>query len=369
MIYTISMAKDYYEILGVSKNASKDEIKKAFHKAAHKYHPDKTGGDEVKFKEANEAYQTLSDDQKKAQYDRFGPGYQNMGGGGHQGQGGFDPSGFGFDFSGFQSGFNTDDIGDIFSDFFGGGGRSSRKQERRGRDISTEMNISFEESIFGVDREFLFTKTSTCGSCTGTGSKKGTKMKTCTTCNGQGQIRENKQTILGVMSTTRVCSTCDGQGELPEEKCTLCKGLGVERKEENIKVHIPAGINNGEMIRLSGMGEAVLRGTTGDLYIRVYVSKHRLFTREGNNIIFPLSIKLTDALLGAEKVIETLDGNVTIKIPQGVSQGEILRIKEKGVPVSKSKRGDFLLPIKIILPSKLSKKERDLILELQKEGL
>lgn len=362
------MAKDYYDILGVSKNSSKEEIKKAFHKAAHKYHPDKNNGDDKKFKEVNEAYQTLSDDQKKAQYDRFGAGYQNMGGGAGGYNGGFNPNDYGFDFSGFSQGFEGADLGDIFSDFFGGGG-NRRSQQKRGRDITTEMNITFEESIFGIEREVIITKTSTCNSCIGTGAKSGTKMKKCSTCNGQGSIRENKQTILGVMSTQKVCTTCEGQGEIPEEKCPHCKGHGVERRDENISIKIPAGINNGEMVRLSQMGEAVRGGVSGDLYIRVYVSKHKLFSREGNNLILPLSIKLTDALLGIDYTIETLDGNVTIKIPAGINHGEILRVKEKGVPLGKSKRGDLLIPIKIAIPQKLSKKEKELIVELQKEGL
>lgn len=362
------MSKDYYEILGLEKNATKDEIKKAFHKAAHKYHPDKNGGDDKKFKEINEAYQTLSDDQKKAQYDRFGSEYQNMGGGGQYG--GFDPNGFGFDFSGFQSGgFDAGDLGDIFSDFFGGGGRQSQSKQKRGRDITTEMTITFQESIFGVEKEIILTKTSTCADCSGSGAQHGTKQKTCSACNGNGQVRDNKQTIFGVISTTRVCDTCEGSGKIPEEKCHTCKGTGVYKKDETIKVHIPAGINNGEMVRLTQMGEAVRGGTTGDLYIRIYVTPHKVFKREGSNLVYTLSIKLTDALLGSEYTIDTLDGPVTIKIPQGINHGEVLRVKEKGVPVSKTKRGDLLIPVKITIPQKLSRKEKELVENLQKEGL
>jgi molecular chaperone DnaJ len=362
------MKKDYYEILGVSKTASKDEIKKAFHKMAHTHHPDKKGGDEAKFKEVNEAYQTLSDENKRAQYDRFGSGYQQTGAG--QGAG-FDPNGFGFDFSGFQNGqgFDMNDFGDIFSDFFGGGYGRGGSQPKRGRDISTEISISFEESMFGVERDIVITKTSACDECHGNGAKKGASLKKCTTCNGQGQIRENRQTILGVMATTRVCETCHGVGEIPEEKCLVCKGHGVLKKQSEIKVRVPMGIANGQMIKLVGFGEAVAHGSAGDLYVRINVTPHKTFKRDGNNLVYPLTIKVTQALLGGEHTIETFDGPLVIKIPQGISHGEILRVKDKGVPLSKSKRGDLLIPIKVTIPQKLSRKERELIEALEKEGL
>ncbi len=374
MVYTRYMAKDYYEILGVSKDASKDEIKKAFHKAAHKYHPDKKDGDETKFKEANEAYQTLSDDSKKAKYDQFGSNYQQYAGGGGAG---FDPNnfngGFGFDFSGFQNGgfqggFDAGDLGDIFSDFFGGGGR--QQQTPRGRDVSTEMTISFVESMFGITREILLNKTGVCDTCHGSGAKKDTKIKKCTTCNGQGAIRENRQTIIGVMSTTRTCTLCHGLGEIPDEVCITCKGKGVYKKQEAIKVAIPEGIAHGETLRMVGQGEAVQRGQSGDLYIRINVTPHKIFKREGTHLIYPLSIKLTEALLGAEYKIETVDGKpLTVKIPAGITHGEVLRVKEQGVPSAHHKRGDLLIPIKITIPQKLGKKEKGLIEELQKEGL
>lgn len=359
------MKKDYYEILGISKNASKDEIKKAFHKAAHKYHPDKNNGDDKQFKEVNEAYQTLSDDSKRAQYDRFGSGYQQYGGG----AGGFDPSGF--DFSGFQNGggFDMGDLGDIFSDFFGGGQSSQRSQHRRGRDMSTEISISFEESMFGVEKEIVIPKTAHCDTCHGKGFEKDTKVKTCGVCNGKGQVRENRQTILGVIATTRVCDSCHGEGEIPETRCHTCKGNGVVQKQESISIKIPEGINNGEMVRLTGMGEAVKKGTSGDLYVRVHVAPHKQFKRDGQNLVYTLSIKITDALLGGEYTIETLEGPLKVKIPQGIHHGEILRVKDKGVPSGRSKRGDLLIPIKITIPTKLSKKEKTLIESLKEEGL
>lgn len=361
------MSKDYYETLGVNKGATKDEIKKAFYKLAHKYHPDKKDGNEAKFKEVNEAYQTLSDDQKRAQYDRFGSQYANMGGaGGHQHQGGF--GGFeGFDFGGgFGQGqdFDFGNLNDIFSDFFGGG----RAQAKRGRDISTEIQISFADSVFGITRKVLLTKTSSCDTCRGSGAKVGTKMESCKTCNGKGQIREMKRTILGSIQTTKVCDYCMGRGEVPKEFCDKCKGKGVHRKEEEITINIPAGIRDGEMVRMSGMGEAISGGQTGDLYIKINVAPHKTFKRDGHDLVMDLDLKLSDALLGTKYKIDTLDGAIDVTIPEGVSINEILRVKGKGVPHG-SKRGDLLIKLKIKLPNKISRKSRELIEKLKEEGI
>lgn len=361
------MAKDYYETLGINKGASKDEIKKAFYKLAHKYHPDKKEGDEKKFKEVNEAYQTLSDDAKRSKYDQFGAGYENMGGFGGQQQGGFGGGFEGFDFSGFQNGGMEFDLNDIFSDFFGGGG-GGRQQARRGRDISTEIQISFSDSVFGVNRKILITKTSNCITCHGSGAKKDTKMEKCKTCNGQGKIHEAKRTILGTISTTKVCDSCLGAGEVPKEVCDTCRGKGVLRREEEISIAIPAGMRDGEMIRMTGMGEAISKGTAGDLYIKINVIPHPVFKRDGSDLVMNLNIKLSDALLGTKHPIQTLDGDIEVAIPEGVSINEILRVKGKGVPV-KGKRGDLLIKLNIKLPNKLSRKERELIEELRKEGI
>jgi molecular chaperone DnaJ len=359
------MSKDYYETLGVSKSASKDEIKKAFHKLAHKYHPDKNKGDDSKFKEVNQAYQTLSDDQKRAQYDRFGadgPQGFNPGAGG---QGGFG----GFDFSGFQNGgmeFDMGDLGDIFGDFFGGG---SRKQSRRGRDISTEIDLSFEESIFGVTRDILLSKQSVCDICKGSGGKPGSKMDTCKTCNGKGQIHEMKRSILGSFETRRTCDHCHGSGKIPTEKCTQCSGKGVYHKQQEINVKIPAGINAGEMVRMTGLGEAVQGGQAGDLYIKINIKSHPVFKRDGYNLVMDLPIMLSDALLGMDYDLKILEGNtVQVKIPEGVNHGDLLRVKGKGVPSSRG-RGDIILRIKVQMPKKLSRKTKEIIEELKKEGL
>lgn len=365
------MSKDYYNILGVDKGASKDEIKKAFYKMAHKYHPDKKGGNETKFKEVNEAYQVLSDDSKRSKYDQFGSGFENMGQQGGYGagaQGGFE----GFDFGGFSNGnanFDFGNLNDIFSDFFGGGMGGGRHEARRGRDISTEVQISFSDSIFGITRKILITKTSNCETCSGQGAKPGTKMETCKHCNGQGHIREQKRTIFGTIANTKVCDICFGAGEVPKEFCEKCKGKGVLRREEEITMVIPPGIRDGEMIRMTGYGEAISKGTTGDLYIKINVTPHPVFKREGNDLVMSLNLNLSDALLGTKYPIKTLDGDIEVTIPEGVSINEILRVRGKGVPSSKNKRGDLLIKLNIKLPNKLSRKSRELIEELKKEGI
>ncbi|HET8574711.1 MAG TPA: molecular chaperone DnaJ [Candidatus Paceibacterota bacterium] len=354
------MSKDYYNILGVDKNASKEEIKKAFRKLAHKYHPDKSGGDEAKFKEASEAYHVLSDDQKRAEYDAYGSTFSGAGGAYQGGFGGFDPSNF-------AGGFNMGDfdLGDIFGDIFGGRSRGVK----RGRDISIDVEIPFEEAVFGTERKILLTKTSTCEVCDGSGAKPGAKMKTCEKCNGQGKIHETKKSLLGVISAVRTCETCGGSGEVPEEVCVKCKGEGVLRGQEEITVKIPAGISDGEMIRLSGKGEAVSKGMSGDLYIKVHVLKHRTFKRDGENLLMDLDIKLSDALLGSEYSIQTLDGGMKIKIPAGVSFGEILRVRGKGVPYEHGRRGDLLVKLNIKTPTKLSKKAKEAVEVLRSEGI
>jgi len=365
------MAKNYYDILGVDKKASKDEIKKAFRTIAHKYHPDKKGGDAEKFKEASEAYSVLSDDQKRAQYDMYGQTFAGGNAGGFQGNWEDVMRQAGFDFSGFgnaNSGFSTEgfDLGDIFGEFFGGNRRSRSK---RGRDISIDIELSFEEAIFGVERNILLNKVSVCGACGGSGAKKGTEMATCGICNGKGKIREMKKSIFGSIEMTRTCENCNGSGKIPKEKCAICDGLGILKKEEEIKIKIPAGIDNGEMIRLSGAGEAAKGGTPGDLYIKTHVKKHKLFRKEGNDLIMNLDVKLSDALLGAKVDIQTLDGVSTLNIPEGANTGDILQIKGKGVPTSGRGRGDILVHIRVAIPKKLSKSAKEAIQKLKEEGM
>ena len=366
--------KDYYNILGIDKKASKDEIKKAFRTLAHKYHPDKKGGDAEKFKEINEAYTILSDDQKRSQYDMYGQTFAgaNTGGNGFSGfQGNWEDFAkqTGFDFSGFANGSNDGaegfDLGDIFGEFFGG---SRRSQVKRGRDISIDIELSFEEAVFGVERNILLNKISVCNVCGGSGGKKGTDMVTCQTCNGKGKIREMKKSIFGSIEMTQTCETCSGSGKIPKEKCTFCDGLGILKKEEEIKIKIPAGIDNGEMIRLSGGGEAIKGGVSGDLYIKTHVKKHKTFRKEGNDLIMNLDVKLSDALLGAKIDIQTLDGLSTLVIPEGINTGDILQIKGKGVP-NQNRRGDILIHIRVAMPKKLSKTAKEAISKLKEEGM
>lgn len=360
------MAQDYYNILGVDKKASKDEIKKAFRKLAGQYHPDKKTGDEAKFKEISEAYSVLADEKKRAEYDAYGHSYSGAGGGAGQGFGGFSWD----DFAGAQGGQGFEfDINDIFNDFFSGGGQGRGGRTARGRDISIDIELSFEESVFGVTRKVLLSKNSTCNYCEGTGAKSGTEMEKCSTCNGQGRVRETRSTFMGQIQTVRECNACNGAGKVPKERCPHCAGAGVSKQEEEIEVTIPAGIENGEMIRMTGKGEAIPQGQAGDLYIKIHVKPHANITRSGSNLHTDLHIKLTDALLGNNYTVTSLDGEVQIKVPAGIEHGELLRIKKKGVPTSQNSRGDLLVKIHIDLPQKLSKKAKKLVTELQNEGI
>lgn len=351
--------KDYYQILGLEKGSSRDEVKKAFRKMAAKYHPDKQTGDEEKYKEVTEAYAVLGDEKKKAEYDSYGHAFNNAGGGAgfnwqdFQGGQGFGSQGFEFD------------LNDIFQNFgFGGGGG----RRERGRDVSIDINLSFEESIFGVTRKVLLTKNNACNECIGTGAKKGSGTQSCTTCSGNGKIRENRQSIMGTFTTVRECSACHGTGQIPKERCPHCAGAGIARMQEEIAIKVPAGIQNGEVIRMTGRGEAMPHGEAGDLYIKVHVEPHAVIKRDGTTLLTKLPIKLTDALLGATYAVQTLDGVVDIKIPTGITHGELLRIKNKGVPTDGG-RGDFMVKISIETPKKLSRKAQKLIEELREEGI
>jgi len=356
--------KNYYDILGVQKNASENEIKTAFRKLAQKYHPDKKGGDEAKFKELSEAYSVLSDKKKRAEYDTYGKTF--AGGGPQASAGGFG----GFDFSNFQ-GFGGQgqqfefDLGDIFGDVFGGG----QRRTARGRDISIDLELSFRESIFGAERRVLISKMSTCDICGGTGAKKGTKMMTCPTCNGKGEIRESRNSFFGTFSSSRMCPRCHGRGEVPETPCEGCRGEGVRKREEEIHVVVPSGVEDGEMIRMPGRGEAAPGASAGDLYVKLHVKADPKFSRDGNNLVTSLPIKLTDALLGGEYIAPSLDGSEKITVPAGVPHGEILRVRGKGVPYARGSRGDLLVRVDIEFPKKLSRGARDLIEKLRTEGL
>jgi molecular chaperone DnaJ len=361
------MNQDYYTVLGIKKSASKDEIKKAFRKLAHQYHPDKKGGDEKRFKEVNEAYNVLGNDQKRKEYDTYGQSFNGTGPGGFGGTEGFG----GFDFSGFQGQGGAQgvefDLGDIFGDFFGG--RGGGRRVKRGSDVSIDLEVDFKDSIFGTERKVILNKTSKCEECDGNGAKKGSKMDTCKTCNGKGRIIENTKSFFGTFATERECRECQGSGEIPKEKCKACGGYGLNKKQEEIAIKIPSGIEDGQMIKLTGAGEAIKSGVSGDLYIKIHVKRNKDFIKEGHNLVTNLNIKVTDALLGGEYVIDTLDGKLKVKVPEGISFGETLRIKSKGVPTQSGGRGDLLIKINIELPKKLSKQARRDLEDLREEGL
>ena len=361
--------KDYYQILGVSKNAPKEEIKKAFRKLAHKYHPDR-GGDEAKFKEISEAYAVLSDDQKRAEYDAYGRTFAGAAGGGAPG---FDFGGF--DFGGFsreagQGPFEFEfDLGDLFGDLFGAARRSAAAHAPRGRDISIDVELTLKEAAFGVERSILLNKLTACAACGGTGAKKGTKLQQCPRCGGMGRLRETKQSLLGTFSSVRMCDLCHGRGEVPQEQCSSCGGTGVVKDTEEVAIAIPAGIEDGEVIRLAGRGEAAPGGTPGDLYVKIHVTPHPTLHREGNNLVTSLNIKLTDALLGGSYQVDTLEGPITVKVPAGIRHGELLRVRGKGIPMEGRRRGDLLIKVAVTFPKRLSRKARKAVEELRNEGI
>ncbi len=350
--------KDYYTILGLERGATKDEVKKAFRKLAGQYHPDKKTGNEEKYKEVTEAYAVLGDDKKKAEYDAYGHAFSGGSGAAGFNWGDFSQPGD-FGAQGFEF-----DLNDIFQNFGFGGGQ----QTARGRDVSIDINLTFKESIFGVTRKVLITKNNTCTTCSGTGAKPGAGTTNCTTCSGNGKIRETRQSIMGSFTTVRECSACHGTGQIPKERCGSCAGAGILRSQEEISIAVPAGIANGEVIRMTGRGEAMPHGQPGDLYIKIHAEAHPSIRREGSTLSTTLPIKLSDALLGGTYSVETLDGAVNITIPAGIAHGELLRIRDKGVPVDRG-RGDFMVKISIETPKKLSRKAQQLVEQLRAEGI
>ena len=368
--------RDYYEVLGVNKNATDDELKKAYRKLAKKYHPDANPDNkkeaEEKFKEVNEAYETLSDPQKRRMYDQFGAdGPQGFGGGqGPFGQGGY----YSYSSSGFNGFDDFGDLGDIFSSFFGGGfgGRSSsRKQNgpRKGTDLNLRMEITFEQAFSGVEKEITVTRDEICDHCHGTGAKPGTSVTKCTMCNGTGQVTQVQNTILGQMQTRRTCTACHGTGEVIKEPCEICHGRGTVRKQPRIKVKIPAGIDDNQTVVLRGEGEPGQKGgPKGDLYITVRIKKHSIFTRNGNNVMCEVPITITQATLGADLEIPMVDGTkVSYKIPDGTQTGTKFVIRNKGFKsVNSSSIGDFVFTVNVQTPKKLTKEQRELLIQLAK---
>ncbi len=353
--------RDYYEILGVNKDASADEIKKAFRKAAIEHHPDK-GGEEAKFKEVNEAYDVLKDDKKRQRYDQFG--HAGIGG---NGSGGGDPfAGFG----GFGGGggqevhfdFGDLGLGDIFGSFFGGQQRSRSHQKARGRDVETDVEISFEQAVFGTEVTLSLNIEDTCEHCTGKTVEPGYELKTCDECKGSGQVTRVTQTIFGNIQQATVCPTCSGRGKIPEKVCTVCNGSGTERHKQEVKLKIPAGIEDGATIRLRERGEAIANGLKGDLYVNIRVKPHKKFTREGDLVLSEEHITMVEAALGTDIEVETVDGPVTMKIPAGTQSGTDFKLSGHGVThLRRETRGAHIVTIIVDTPTKLTKKQKELL--------
>ena len=356
------MSKDYYEILGVGRDASADDVKKAYRQAALKFHPDRNPDNkeeaERKFKEASKAYQVLSDPDKRAQYDRYGEAaFEGPG----AGAGGFDFS------SAFASGAFEDVLGDLFGDFFGGG-RRSRSRAQRGDDLRYDLEISFEEAARGCEKQISIPRTVTCETCTGSGGKPGTQPETCTACNGAGQVRFQQ----GLFQIAKTCGSCNGEGKINRNPCSDCRGSGRKRQMREIKVKVPAGVDNGSRLKLRSEGEAGQRGGgSGDLYVVLSVQEHEIFHRDGANIVCQRPLSIVDACLGAEVDVPTLDGIVKLKIPAGTQHGKVFRLTGKGVPDLRrggNVRGDQYVAVQIEIPTKLSKKQRKLLEQFNDEG-
>ncbi len=349
--------KDYYELLGLEKSASEEEIKKAFRKSALKYHPDRNPGDkeaEEKFKELNEAYQVLSDPQKKTQYDQFGTTDFNGAGGFEGGFGGFDFS----DLGGF---------GDIFDSFFGGGfgGNGKRRNgPQKGADLEYNLNLTFEEAVFGVEKQVTITRSENCEKCDGTGAKSGTHAHTCDKCGGTGQMRVQRNTPLGSFVSMNTCDKCGGKGKIITDPCPECKGKGKVRKQRKIKINVPAGVDTGNVMPIRGQGEHGNNGgPAGDLYVNIRVMPHEKFKRKGFDIYIDTHISFVKATLGIELTVETVDGDVKYEVPAGTQPGTVFRLKGKGVPrVNGHGRGDQYVNVIVDIPKNLNQKEKEALL-------
>ncbi len=341
--------RDYYEVLGLNRGASADEIRSAYRRMAKEYHPDinKTPGAEERFKEINEAYAILSDDEKRASYDRFG----------HSGVDGLPPD-FSFDFG----------FGDIFEQFFGAtmGGRRRRHAPRRGIDLRYDLSLEFEEAVFGVDREIEFTRMEICETCQGSGAEPGTSPIRCTTCNGTGEVRQVRQTFLGSMVNVTTCPNCHGRGETIASACRACNGRGLERKTVRKVVEVPAGVDEGTQIRFSGEGEPGANGgPKGNLFVVIHVKPHRFFRRRNSDVIIDLEINVAQAALGAEVNVPTVDGETALNIPAGTQTGKILKMRGKGVPRLRGNgRGDQLVVVSVEIPRSLKTEQRKLFEQL-----
>lgn len=365
------MAKDFYQILGVDKGASAEDIKKAYRKLAHKYHPDK-GGDEKKFKEINEAYQTLSSQEKRQQYDTFGHAFE----GGSGSAPGWDFNfGQGFDFESmkdrFGSGFDTEDLGDIFGEMFGFGAPQGR-DFKKGKDIEVDIEVPLESVLKSQEKELSLYKLASCSRCQGKGAEPNTKVNECFSCRGTGQVQQIRKTIFGSITRMAICPECSGEGQKPEKPCNVCHGEGRVKAEEKIRFFIPAGVDNHQVIKIDGKGEAGRKsGKSGDLYIRIFIKKHQIFKRKGDDLFVSLAISFSQAALGDEVEMLTLEGKkILLKVPTGTESGKVLRFSGKGIPrFSRYGCGDMYVELIIKTPKKLSKKQKELLEKLKEEGI
>jgi molecular chaperone DnaJ len=368
------MNKDYYKILGVAKNASEEEIKKAYRKLAHQHHPDKASGNEAKFKEINEAYQVLSDKQKRANYDQFGNA-EPFGPGGHAGHGGFPGGGFGgFSYGdGFEGVGDFGDLGDMFESIFEGMGVKARRPTyQRGSDVEIEERITFEESFTGVTKELKFRTLIACVACKGQGGDASAGAKSCATCNGTGEIREERKTFFGNFAQVKPCAACRGQGSIPNKVCASCKGGGRNPGDRAVRVAFAPGIENGQVIKVTGMGEAGEKGTgTGDLYVHVRVAPSAVFERHGSDVVVRKDLHVTDLLLGKQVEVETLNHKkIKVEIPVGADLKKPLRVKGEGMPrIGSYGRGDMLIDFTLKAPKKLGAKEAKILGEALGEKL
>ena len=357
--------RDYYEVLGVGKGASADELKKAYRRLAVQYHPDR-GGDETKFKEVNEAYEILKDDSKRKRYDQFG----HAGVGSSAASDGNPFAGFGGGAQDFNFDFGDLGLGDIFGSFFGGDmGAGRRGQKSRGQDVETTIEIDFEQAVFGTQVDLNLTMQDTCSHCSGTTVEPGYDLKTCDNCKGSGQVTNVMRTVFGNIQQAAPCPKCQGRGRIPEKVCTACHGKGTERRSQNVSLKIPAGVDDGATIRLREHGEAVAHGPKGDLYVNIRVRPHKKFTREGDLILSTEHVSMIDASLGTEIDVATVDGPVRMKIPSGTQSGTDFKLSGHGVPhLNKKSRGSHIVTIAVDTPSKLNSSQRS-ILESFKDTL
>ena len=361
------MNKDYYKILGVSKSSSSEEIKKAYYKLAHKYHPDK-GGDEKKFKEINEAYQILSDQDKKSQYDRVGQVFDG-------GAPGFSDQGFNFNWAWGNPGVNFDmsDFGEVMEEFFGGGmSNKAPKDLKRGESIRLDMEIPLEDVLNGAEKELILEKGVVCNRCGGDGAEPGTNIKECFSCRGTGHVKQVRKTILGSYTKTVICPECKGEGNAPEKPCNVCHGKGRIKGREKIRIIIPKGVDSNQIIKIEGRGHAGKRGgQAGDLYIRILIKPHKVFERRGDNLFMSVPLSFSQSALGGNIDIITLEGKgIELKVLAGTQSGRILRISKKGLPHFGGRgMGDLYVELIIQTPKKLTKKQEELLKELKKEGI